>query len=124
MNRRNAKTGAMVSMVACCMVMASCAKMGVSKIEGTWTQPIPGMTDQVQGFKLNADGTAESVNMATLKYNSWRLCGYDTLLLVGSSIGNGTSSHFTDTLTIKVLTEDSLHLTRGIMTVKYARATE
>ena len=66
MNRRKAKTGAMVSMVACCMVMASCAKMGVSKIEGTWTQPIPGMADQVQGFMLSADGKEESVLMATL----------------------------------------------------------
>ncbi|MGN0233045.1 MAG: lipocalin family protein [Bacteroidaceae bacterium] len=125
MNKKHILLGIAVCLFGYCSITSSsCTRFGVPKIAGTWTQPIPGMPEQVQGFTLNADGTAESVNMATLKYNKWKMLGYDTLVLCGTSIGNGTSSYFADTLIIETLTEDSLHLMRGIMTDKYARLQE
>lgn len=62
---------------------------------GSWVQPIPGM-DGEQGFVLNADGTASSINMATLLYKSWK---YENgmLLLLGESLGNGMTINFVDT---------------------------
>lgn len=62
---------------------------------GSWVQPIPGMEGE-QGFTLNADGTASSINMATLLYQSWK---YDNgnLLLLGESLGNGMTINFVDT---------------------------
>lgn len=40
-----------------------------------------------QGFVLEADGKASSVNMATLVYGSWKLEGR-RLILSGRSLGN------------------------------------
>jgi nitrogen regulatory protein PII-like uncharacterized protein len=59
-------------------------------LAGTWVEPIPGMPDEWQGFALHEDGTAESINMATLDYQRWRREA-DALILSGSSIGNGAT---------------------------------
>jgi len=37
-------------------------------IYGSWVQPNPIYEKEVQGFKLNKDSSAESINMATLVY--------------------------------------------------------
>lgn len=39
---------------------------------GSWVEPIPGNEKEFQGFTLNSDGTAKSINMATLQYQKWR----------------------------------------------------
>lgn len=77
-------------------------------IVGSWVQPIPGQ-DGVQGFTLKEDGSAESVNMATLQYETWK-AENEQLYLSGKSIGNGQTIPFTDTLEIKSVTADSLTL--------------
>nr|WP_315148712.1 lipocalin family protein [uncultured Flavobacterium sp.] len=66
------------------------------------------------GFKLKADGTAESINMATLPYSKWELSG-DLLQLHGLSIGNGNGKGdpIIDSLYISSLTPKELKVKMG-----------
>ncbi len=71
-----------------------------ASIEGSWVEPVPGMPGMQQGFVLDGDGSASSINMATLKYEAWKKVG-NRLLLSGTSIGN--QSHLfriTDTIIV------------------------
>lgn len=91
-------------------------------LEGSWAEPVPGMEEQTQGFTLNDDGTAESINMATLQYQEWTSSG-DTLVLMGKSIGNGQTIDMADTLLIVNVNADTLvvrqhQLTRTFHKVK------
>lgn len=90
-------------------------------VEGSWVEPVPGMPGMQQGVTLKADGSASSVNMATLKYEKWEKQG-DLLLLSGVSIGNRQQAAFTDTLTVRKLTQDSLILQKGDLILRYAKA--
>lgn len=78
------------------------------------------MENMEQGITLEKDGKASSVNMATLQYKSWKQDG-KKLLLQGTSIGNGVSIEFTDTMNIEKVTQDSLILKRGNFMLKYKR---
>ena len=102
-------------------LLTACADNG-KEIEGTWMQPsgLPGIE---QGFTLEEGGKAASVNMATLQYEAWRLQG-SSLILTGKSIGNGQTIAFTDTLTVAALTQDSLTLKKGTLTLSFARKTD
>lgn len=75
-----------------------------ASIEGAWVEPVPGMENMQQGFVLEPDGTASSINMATLQYESWKKEG-DVLILAGKSIGNHQTIAFSDTLVIKDLSD-------------------
>ena len=77
-----------------------------ASIEGSWVEPVPGMSGMQQGFVLDGDGSASSINMATLKYEAWKKVG-NRLLLSGTSIGNHQNISFTDTLTIEKLTHQT-----------------
>ena len=55
-----------------------------ASIEGSWVEPVPGMPGMQQGFVLDGDGSASSINMATLKYEAWKKVG-NRLLLSGTS---------------------------------------
>lgn len=68
-------------------------------VAGTWVEPIPGMPGKVQGFSLEADGSASSVNMATLTTERWTREG-DRLILEGKSIGNGQTIEYRDEWTV------------------------
>lgn len=81
-------------------------------IQGTWIEPNPIDSKEVQGFKLNENGTASSINMATLQFTDWNLIG-KTLMLTGKSIGNGQTLQNTDTFHIVRLDADSLILSKG-----------
>jgi len=76
-------------------------------IIGSWVEPNPINELEMQGFELKADGSAASINMATLLYQCWWSVG-DSLFLVAQSNGNGNTS--TDTLKYQVIKcdEDSL----------------
>lgn len=101
----------------CILFLASC---GDATIYGTWVQPVPGMENMTQGFVLNTDGTALSVNMATLAYDTWRRDG-DNLIMTGRSIGNGQIIEFTDVYEIEQLTSNTLVLRDGDITFTYTR---
>ena len=90
-------------------------------LEGSWVEPVPGMEEQTQGFTLNEDGTAVSINMATLQYQEWSASG-DTLVLTGKSIGNGQTIDMTDTLLIVSVSADSLVVRQHQLTRTFHKA--
>ncbi|WP_262893124.1 lipocalin-like domain-containing protein [Bacteroides salyersiae] len=69
---------------------------------------------------LEEGGKASSINMATLLYDTWKQEGA-SLILSGTSKGNHQTLHFTDTLKIESLTQDSLILKREKLILRYAR---
>lgn len=102
------------------LALAACGKN--ANLAGEWIQPVPGMPQMTQGFTLKEDGSASSVNMATLKYESWKEEN-GKLILSGKSIGNHQTLDFTDTFAIEKLTEDSLIIKQGSLEMTYTRQT-
>lgn len=86
------------------VLAVACDNAGMA---GAWVQPIPGQEERVQGIVLNEDGTASSINMSTLRYESWKQDG-DRLILSGKSVGNGQTISFSDTVTVYRLDADTL----------------
>ncbi len=93
----------MIAMVACN------EKKSKDSIIGSWVMPIEGQPGKMQGIKLEENGEAFSINMATLIYKYWKQQG-DDLYLTVKSIGNGMEIEGIDTLKIEKLTADSLIL--------------
>lgn len=91
-----------------------------NSIEGNWTEPVPGMENQLQGIHLEEGGKASSINMATLQYENWEKEG-DKLILSGKSIGNHVTTSFKDTFTIVSLSNNALSLKKGSLTINYTR---
>lgn len=87
---------------------------------GSWVEPIPGNPDAVQGFTLNEDGTACSINMHTLLYQKWGLKP-GKLILTAKSIGNHTSSIDDEEYTIELVGKNSLKLNNGYASFTYKR---
>lgn len=99
--------------LAAVILIASCgAKQEKPSLEGKWIEVVPEGAEYTQGITLNEDGTASSIGMETLKYESWATDD-NTLILNGKSIGNGQTIEFSDTLKIIKLTNDSLTLERN-----------
>lgn len=78
---------------------------------GEWVQPNPINSKEVQGFSLLENGTAKSINMATLLYEKWWMDNNE-LFLVATSIGNHQQS--TDTLAYKII-----KLNNSSLSIKY-----
>ena len=87
---------------------------------GSWVEPNPINEKEMQGLKINNDGTAESINMATLIYKKWWKEA-DKLFLVSESIGNGSSSIDTTKYEIVKLNEKEIELKDRDYIVKYKR---
>ena len=90
-------------------------------IIGSWIMPVEGQPGKMQGIRLDEDGEASSINMATLVYKYWEQQG-DELYLTVKSIGNGVEIEGIDTLKIEKLTTDSLVLNSNYgYTLRYAK---
>ncbi|MGB6128677.1 MAG: lipocalin family protein [Psychrilyobacter sp.] len=76
---------------------------------GSWIEPIPGNEKEFQGFTLNSDGTAQSINMATLQYQKWQFKD-GKLILTAKSTGNKTSSVGEEVYTVISVNENYLFL--------------
>ena len=87
---------------------------------GSWVEPNPINEKEMQGIKINTDGTAESINMATLLYKKWWKDA-DKLFLVSESIGNGSSSIDTTKYEIVKLNEKEIELKDRDYIIKYKR---
>ena len=81
---------------------------------------LPPETPYEQGMVLNDDGTAESVGMATLKYQGWKKSD-NRIILEGESIGNGQTISFSDTLHIVRLVGDTLTVERRNSQLSFVR---
>ncbi len=73
----------------------------------SWTQPNP-----INDKEVKEDGTAASINMATLQTKKWWVEG-DKLFLEQESIGNGTSSIDTVSYQFEVVDGTTLNLING-----------
>lgn len=89
-------------------------------LTGSWVEPVPGMENMVQGFSLEENGKASSVNMATLQYEKWQSSGKQ-LVLSGKSIGNHQTIDFTTTYEIKELSPQKLVLEKDNQVFTFRR---
>jgi hypothetical protein len=87
---------------------------------GSWVKPNPINDKEVQGFLINSDGTAESINMATLLYKKWWQED-GKLILIMESVGNGSSSIDTMRYDIVKNTATELELKQGDYIDKYRK---
>ena len=104
------------------IAMTACnEKKSKVTIIGSWIMPIDGQPGKMQGIRLDEDGEASSIDMATVVYKYWEQQG-DELYLTVKSIGNGVEIEGIDTLKIEKLTTDSLVLNSNYgYTLRYAK---
>ncbi len=96
-------------------------KAAMAPFAGVWLEPVPGQFQKEQGFELFADGTAKSVNMATLIYQGWKVDG-GKLVLLGKSIGNGGAHSFDETWDVVMVSNKKLVVKRGKFYKTYRKA--
>lgn len=92
------------------LILSACGES--PNVEGKWTEPVPNMPEIKQGFNLEQGGVAESVNMATLQYETWQVKG-NTLILSGKSIGNHQVIDFIEEYEIVSVDDNTLVLKNG-----------
>lgn len=105
------------SALALSFMMISCS----DPLVGTWVQPKTSYSDE-QGFVLEKNGKASSVNMDFMTVNSWEKKG-DFLIIKGENTGS-VKGEFSDTLIIEELTEDKLVLSQSGYSVTYRKKLE
>ena len=93
--------------------MMSCTPSPV----GTWVEVTGGSEEQ--GFTLNKDGSASSLNLGFVVFDKWEKQG-DLLILKGDYTGL-VKREFSDTMKIEKLTKTDLTLSQGIYTVNYIK---
>lgn len=97
-----------ICMLLSVVFMTACDKC--PDIAGRWVQPVPGMEDITQGFELQKNGVATSINMETLVYKTWTQTDCNTIVMTGESIGNGQTITFTETYNISMPDKNTLVL--------------
>lgn len=103
------------------IVMISCTPSAV----GTWIESTEKsnvgfyLASEEQGFILNSDGSASSINMDFVEFKTWEKKG-DLLIINGENTGS-TKKSFCDTMKIENLTKTELVLSQGGYSVKYKR---
>lgn len=93
--------------------MISCSPSPV----GTWVEVTGGSEEQ--GFTLNKDGSASSLNMGYVVFNEWEREG-DLLILKGDYTGLA-KREFADTMKIESLSKTELTLSQAGYTINYIR---
>lgn len=96
------------------VLLLSCNSIDTKSLIGNWIEVMPVNQQYIQGVTLNADGTAQSIGMATLLYEKWKVEN-NKMIFWGKSVGNGQTIDFSDTLNIVKMTPDSLTLGNGGM---------
>ncbi len=85
------------------------SKQILQLLYGNWVEPNPINSKEYQGFRLEKNGKASSINMYTLVYTSWSYAN-GKLILVAESIGNHESSVDKNIYPIISITKDKLVL--------------
>lgn len=102
--------------VAVAAILLGCTSptMSPEPFVGMWIETAPDVPFNItQGVQLNADGTANSVGMATLQYEKWHLEPDSSIILTGKSIGNGQTIDFADTMKIGLISTSQMVLLRN-----------
>ncbi len=84
---------------------------------GRWIEPTGGSEEQ--GFILNQDGSATSINMGFVEFHKWEKKG-DLLILNGRNLGS-VKREFVDTMKIEKLTKTELTLSQAGYSVTYLK---
>ena len=92
-----------------------------SPFVGSWVQPNPINEKEVQGFTLEENGGASSINMATMVYKKWWTDSSHNLVLVAESIGNGISFLDTSSYSVVVVNDSALTIKQGDYTDTYIK---
>ena len=87
-------------------------------LKGNWVTLVAGSSNTEDGFSLKDSAVASSINMATLVYHSWKNEN-GQLLLQGTSVGNHTSSDFTDSFKINFVNDSVLSLQKNNTVFNY-----
>ncbi len=95
----------------------------INPFVGAWEEAVPGQKDKYQGFILNKDGSAESINMATLKYISWKVDSNKIRFIV-ESIGNHISFIDTEFYSIESIDNSTMILKDEELTIKMKKKNE
>lgn len=90
-----------------------------SSLIGSWED----QSEKALHFTLNADGTAQSDNMATLLYQQWRVKD-NQLFLVAKSVGNKQTSIDTIVYSIQKLNASELIIKRGDLILEYKKVSK
>ena len=93
--------------------MMSCTPSPV----GTWVEMTGGSEEQ--GFTLNKDGSASSLNLGYVVFDKWEKDG-DLLILKGDYTGM-VKRVFSDTMKIESITKTELTLSQAGYTVTYIK---
>lgn len=93
--------------------LVSCSPSPVGK----WIELTGGSEEQ--GFILNKDGSASSVNMGYVEFTKWEKNG-DLLILKGANIG-AVKRDFSDTMKIEKITDKEMTLSQAGYTITYER---
>ncbi|MFQ5344375.1 MAG: ecotin family protein [Mariprofundus sp.] len=91
-----------------------------ANLTGSWVQPVKGNSTEKQGFTLFADGSAASINMATLLYQQWKISNASITLTV-ESLGNHTHSESIETYAYETPDANTLILKKGSWSQEYKR---
>jgi hypothetical protein len=91
-----------------------------SNVIGSWVEPVPGRPDQRQGFILYGDGSARSINMATLLYKGWKISGKN-ITLSYESVGNHVRFESSDEYEYEMPDKDRLILKKDDWRLEYSR---
>lgn len=84
---------------------------------GRWIEPTGGSEEQ--GFVLNQDGSATSINMGFVEFTKWEKNG-DLLILNGRNKGS-YKREFVDTMRIEKLTKTEMTLSQAGYSVTYLK---
>lgn len=87
-----------------------------SSLIGSWED----QSEKALHFTLNADGTAQSDNMATLLYQQWSVKD-NQLFLVAKSVGNKQTYIDTIVYSIQKLNDSELIIKRGDLILEYKK---
>ena len=90
-----------------------------SSLIGSWED----QSEKALHFTLNADGTAQSENMATLLYQQWSVKD-NQLFLVAKSVGNKQTYIDTIVYSIQKLNDSELIIKRGDLIVEYKKVSK
>lgn len=90
-------------------------------VEGEWTKPVPLKKGEFHGMVFEKGGTARSINMPDLQYQTWQQKG-NILTLTGKTVYGGESFVFSESYTVKTVTPAMLVLiTNNGEEITYAR---
>ncbi len=101
---------AVPAMVLAAGCQSSKSNITADSLQGTWIEIMPENIHITQGIRLDANGQASSIGMATLQYTGWNMLDDSRVVFSGKSIGNGQTIEFSDTLDIVSLQGDTLTL--------------